>query len=206
MKAISIRQPFAAMILGSDRSPGPKRVENRGRLWPGGDLNRWRPGVPGQDIEPAWFALHTGKQLFDFGGTKAENMDMQFAPWLKQLWPECPEWRSMDRGAIVGAIRVIGACTYDKANPHPDFDANPWANEGSTLWMIDAVVRLPQAIPYKGRQGLWVVEAEIVRALQDAREMYGIDDRHYPRPPGWDTYLQNQPDRWRRVVASRETK
>ena len=150
MKAISIHQPFASLIV-DDRQWIPanwprKRVENRS--WPSPFI-----GVP--------ILIHASK-------TTARLEPLRYPMALRERMPF---------GALVG-MAVISACIRHElgvkfefvgksANLHLDLAKFAWVvshphSEGPVCWVLEHAQRFPEPIPYKGCQGFFDVPIDIV--------------------------------------------
>ena len=125
--------------------PGPraKRVENRNWTPP--------PWLIGTDL-----AIHAGKQYDD------EEADRFITSIIGERPSACPQ-------GIVAVARVTGFRNRDGGTPHPD---NPWF-VGPVGWMIENVRVLPNPVPCRGAQGIWivptVVKIEVTMQLEAMR-------------------------------------
>lgn len=131
MRALSIRQPWAHAILHFG-----KRVENRGWTW-----------------APLWrdtFLIHAAK-----GCTREEYLDA--ADFMRGVYAAHP-WSGstilpclskVDRGAIVGRAKLIGA--HRRA-------PSPWAIPDELHLVMADVERLVEPIPFKGALGFFEVD------------------------------------------------
>ena len=151
MKAISIHQPFASLIVDEPfKIPAEmprKRVENRS----------WASPFIGQSI-----LIHASKTTI-----RLKSLEW---PWQLQA--------SMPLGALVGTAVIKACIKYDLGNAFEfvgkatiakrlnlaDF---AWVNahfhaEGPVCWVLDDVWRFPSPIPYKGAQGFFDVPNHLV--------------------------------------------
>lgn len=151
MKAISIHQPFASLIVDPAYNiPAGmfrKRVENRS----------WASPIIGQTI-----LIHASKTT--------ERLTSLDWPWQLQA--------SMPLGALVGTA-VITACIRYELGKSFDFEGKAtlqknldlakfaWVNghphaEGPVCWVLEDVQRFQRTIPYQGKQGFFDVPTDIV--------------------------------------------
>lgn len=126
MKALTICQPYAELIARGD-----KRVENR--EWP----TRYRGPI----------LIHAGKSRDWLNGETDIELANEFG-------------RRIEFGAIVAKAQLV-ACLHiddiDRGKYDKDF---PWLRDhnhtsGTWCWILDEVERLPEAIVWRGAQGLW---------------------------------------------------
>lgn len=165
MKALTICQPFAHLIVLTDDDPRAKRVENR----------RWQTNYRGPLL------IHAGKSRewleLDDTGTRDEEYDIPLA--------------DMTFGAIVGIAQLVGCVQLgslrieqayvelngqvlmDESNVTrkvvPDWAARKWPwlaahqhTEGPYCWVLAECRRFDRPIPYRGAQGLFEVPKELV--------------------------------------------
>jgi len=93
MKALSIRQPWAWLIIHAG-----KDIENRS----------WFTGVRGRIL------VHAGK-----GMTKREYRDVEsflFSSALPQMDVELPAFEDLQRGGIIGSVEIVD-CVADSESP-----------------------------------------------------------------------------------------
>lgn len=126
MKALTICQPYAELI-----ARGEKRVENR--EWP----TRYRGPL----------LIHAGKSRTWLDGETDDELAEEFG-------------RRIEFGAIVAKSMLV-ACLHINdieagkyRTTYPWIEGDPHAN-GTWCWVLEEIERLPQAIPWKGAQGLW---------------------------------------------------
>lgn len=148
MKALSIHQPYAHLI-----ATGAKRIENR--TWPTAHRD--------------WLAIHASKTRHRV-----------------ELWPANDGAPSIDVadlafGAVVAVARV-SACLilshlaaavalyelkHDRAHPYEWVRHDPHAS-GPWCWVLEDVLALPEPLPYRGRQGLFDLDAETSQRIAAA--------------------------------------
>lgn len=175
MRALSIWRPWIWCIVECPAAsgPGPKRVENRG----------WPPPSTILGAEP--IALHAAKN-FDHGAPPfARRLGVEI-PHLLALAPREPGGVPRPvhpEGVIVGVARVTGWVNgapgqvesfagMSRARAET-VAASPWFF-GPYGWVLEDVVALPQPVPHRGAQGLWVVQAAAARdVLEQVREVRG---------------------------------
>jgi len=126
MKALTICQPFAEMIARGD-----KLVENR-----------------------EWFTNYRGPLMIHAGKSRS---------WLDTMTDDdlADEFgRRIEFGAIVARAQLV-ACLHIERIEAGQYDKDfPWLKmhhhtNGTWCWVLAEVERLPEAIPWKGAQGLW---------------------------------------------------
>lgn len=115
---------------------GPKRVENRS----------W---APPKSFWGKSLALHTAKK---------------HDPWadkfIRALWPDFDTAKRFPAGHIVGVVTLTHATYHAQGQPVTD----PWAC-GPWVWHLADPVVLPQPIPIRGAQGLWILGDAVNNAL-----------------------------------------
>jgi hypothetical protein len=126
MKALTICQPYAELI-----ARGEKRVENR--EWP----TRYRGPL----------LIHAGKSREWLDGETDTELEEEFG-------------RKVEFGAIVAKADLVACLWIDDIALGEHDKEFPWLREhahtnGSWCWVLANVERLPEAIPWRGAQGLW---------------------------------------------------
>lgn len=147
MKALTICQPFAALICLPDDDHRAKRVENR----------KWGTQYRGPLL------IHAGKSRewleLDDAGTCDELYELPLA--------------DMVFGAIVGVANLADCVALDmyasgiKRVPDSSFRRWPWLSshehtEGPFCFVLTEVRRFETPIPYRGAQGFFDVPREVV--------------------------------------------
>jgi len=64
---------------------------------------------------------------------------------------------TLDRGAIIGVVDVVGCVQGSKS---------PWAVSGQWHWLLANPRRLSKPIQYRGALGLWTVDPAIERLIR----------------------------------------
>lgn len=129
MKALSIKQPWASLII-----KGLKDVENR--TWQVTDL-------------PATVLIHTGVSMDNAAVDFLENdlSDMGFKTINGILMGNVPEFKEMPRSAIIGYATIV-----DCAQNYP----SDWASPGQNHWVIKDAYEFDQPITgVRGQLGLY---------------------------------------------------
>lgn len=149
MKALSIRQPWTAMI-----AHGQKRIENRSRR------THYRGPI----------ALHaSGKDRWDAAG---QSSDVVYAQWRRLGWAGVPNRDSehIDYGSVL-AVADLVSC-HEHGDPTFPCDAagavrpcSPWAAEGQWHWEVANVRPLAEPVPCKGALGLWTLPGDVEAAV-----------------------------------------
>lgn len=144
MKALSIRQPWAWLIVN-----GHKDIENR--TWP----TKFRGRV----------LIHASK-----GMTRAEYEDVEeflmFSEPSMMRAPQLPSMEQLERGGIVGAASIIDCIA-------PAQRSAPWHMEDQFGFQIVDARSLP-FLACKGALGFFDVPKEIAAHLRQMHEMGAI--------------------------------
>lgn len=145
VRALTICQPYASLIVLPDSDPRAKRVENRcWSAWFRGPLlihagksRAWLDPDPDEDLLPAaglpfgavvGVAQLTGCER----GVRLAGGTMQFSESALTRW----SWLATHQHA-----------------------------EGAWCWILERCQALPQAIPFSGAQGLWVPQLDLVEKV-----------------------------------------
>lgn len=142
MKALSILQPWAWLIVNADRYPRPKRVENR----------TWPTSFRGPLL------IHAGKG-FDFDGYE-HILDRR--PGVGALMPG--HAREFERGGIVGKAVITGNVRVTSAHRIAD----PWCF-GPWAFTISNPEPLP-FVPWRGALGFFEVDDWVLLPKKGADE------------------------------------
>lgn len=130
MKAISLWQPWASLWCS-------QRKVHETRHWP--------------IVHRGWLAVHAAK--------KFEWNFEQHDPLYRILLEEYgPQWRELPRGAIIGAVNIIGCRrTENVLIEYPEIDDLHCGDfyPGRFAWQRGEFILFPEAIPYRGRQGIF---------------------------------------------------
>lgn len=156
MKALTILQPYAHLILLPESDPRHKRVENR--TWP----------AP-QEMIGQRIAIHAGKsrkRLDEYWNYRPAVDDRDEAARLAAT-----EIAEMRFGWIIGTA-VIAACVRPMAVRAGRYDKEfPWLNDhehvdGPWCWVLQDVHRLPGPIMSSGLLKLWELSPSIVNVIE----------------------------------------
>ena len=128
MKALSIRQPWAWLILNAG-----KDIENRD----------WKPWFRGR------FLVHAGKGMTrdEYDGA-LDTIDYVENFTGKPLGVSLPPFESLERGGIVGSVELVNCVTEEEA-------ASPWFF-GRYGFVLSNPMLLPFR-PFKGQLGFFEV-------------------------------------------------
>lgn len=138
LRAITLIQPWATAFTQLG-----KRLENRS----------WAP-TPDTLVPGEWLALHAGAK---FDVDDLGLLQMEFGGQLRAPFTQ---------SAIMGLVQYERVCRQLTEVPaHQRFW---WGNQKAGLLFNDAMVVLPDPIPCRGDQGLWMVPEEIVSRLRAA--------------------------------------
>lgn len=164
MKALSVQQPWASLIVGSPRTPGIKRIENRS----------W---IPPRDMIGRRFAIHASKKL----DMEAFNeLDHGMCGFRREQWPYARP-NLFPVSAVIGVATlerfVRGAGEFEPDREEADI-REPWCSIpadqrrwyfGPVGFVLTAIWRVPEPVPCKGALGFWTlstdVEAQVVEQL-----------------------------------------
>lgn len=151
MKALTICQPFAALIMLSDDDDQAKRVENR-----------------------TWETLYRGPLLIHAGKSRSWLEVSDDGYWDTKYHLPLP---GMAFGAIVGVCQ-LSACVHSLMTDSVQYKSAmkkwPWlawhehAELGGFWWILRECRRFAQPIPYRGQQGLFDVPNDVVREAMEA--------------------------------------
>lgn len=141
MKALSVRQPWAYLIL-----EGGKNVENR----------TWRTGYRGPLL------IHASRQWASHEPGSRRQRDVVSAIRIGGKLIEWPP--NLPRGAIVGMVRLVNLhhCMSQLESPWVETEADLWH------WVLEDPLPFPEPIPYRGQWGLFEVPDEVVAAQIEA--------------------------------------
>ena len=141
MKALSVKQPWAYLLLAGVILPGipPKRIENRD--WP----------LPSTFKLPQTILIHASKTL-----------DLDAWEWIDRNigWELGAHLDLMDNkhefplGAIIGKTDIVGQMSGERAI-HPGTPAIWYV--GKFGFVTDNPAFLPEPIPYRGQLGFFEV-------------------------------------------------
>ncbi|MDB5298027.1 MAG: 2-oxoglutarate dehydrogenase [Phycisphaerales bacterium] len=162
LRAITIIQPFAALVALPAADPRHKRCENR----------RWPTSYRGP------LAVHAGKAR-RYGGEPCEDIAVDHGV----------DPNALAFGAIVTVVRMVACVAVE---PGPDrrrsIDAlgpgYAWMHdhahaEGPWCHVYEPVWTPPQPVDCAGKQGLWTVPADVERAVR-AAWYAGVTRRRMP--------------------------
>lgn len=143
MKAITIRQPWAASIFTlSPIHPerGLKNIENR----------TWRTAHRGP------LAIHASQKL-------AEGFTEGDIPKYRNVTPHgARDHRAWTRGAVIGVVDLVGICNPNEHEPCRFAEWAMW--EGYHHWLLDRPRLLDTPIPLSGKPGLFDVDLDLPKA------------------------------------------
>ena len=174
MKAISVRQPWAYLILQRG-----KNVENR--TWSTdyrGPLlihagRQWASHVPGSSRQrDVVSAVRVGGKLIEW----PDNLARGGGKLIE--WPD-----NLARGAIVGMVELLG-CVPANLGMAGDrqlqklvdqVKRSAWAEAGMVHWLLSAPRAFAEPILYRGKQGIFEVPDELVRGARSAELEAEVD-------------------------------
>jgi hypothetical protein len=146
VKALTVLQPWASLIVGSPTAPPQKQIENRG----------WKPA---EAMLGQRFAIHAGKKL---------EMDEFEAVFLDKV---CGEARApfatpkmFPLGAVVGVATLDRVIALHHERWEIDADALRWFF-GPIGFVLRDRQHLATPVPCKGALGFWELPADVERAV-----------------------------------------
>lgn len=150
MKALTICQPYAALICLPDDDGRHKRIENR--TWP----TPYRGPL----------AIHAGKSRDWISWDAQEVRDEEYDLTLAQ----------MEFGAVVAIAKLANCVRVGAIHEGKYDDIYPWAKshqhaEGPWCWILQDVRPLAKPIPYRGAQGLFEIEDALLSAFHHSAEL-----------------------------------
>lgn len=152
LPALTISQPWAALICLADDHPDAKRVENRS----------WRTAYRGP------LAIHAGKRSrFQAPGSGFKTAACA-ATWNLELGTRNP----LPQGALVAVADLVGCLAVDELRRRAarSDDKYAWLAghkhiAGPVCWVLKNIRVLPEPVPYRGAQKLFRVPRELVAAV-----------------------------------------
>lgn len=144
MKALTICQPYAHLILLPEADVRHKRIENR--TWP----TMYRgPLLIHAGKSRAWLDITSDKYVGDFDGEYLIPID------------------EMVFGGIVGIAKLANCVRVEAIHAGQYDDIYPWAKshehaEGPWCWVLTDVRKFAAPIPWRGAQGLFEVPADAI--------------------------------------------
>ena len=138
MKALSIRQPWASMILGT----APE--------WPD------RPGLVSarsmpKDIENRCWSTSYRGPLLVHAPKGIESLEYFYGPCVDQVLAELP------RGVLLGCVELVRCGLWRSTSP--------WAEPAQYHWRLENPVAFPEPLVWRGQQGLFDVPDSVCEEL-----------------------------------------
>ncbi len=156
MKALSIMQPWASLIVGGPLSPGVKPIENR----------TWRP--PARMIGER-FAIHASKKL-DLESFAELVHDELIEGFQRSWWPYAKP-KEFPTSAVIGVatlVRVfVGEPGWMEPRDYPadmPDDCKRWYG-GPVGFELRHVVRI-EPVPCRGALGFWTLPDDVELAVR----------------------------------------
>jgi hypothetical protein len=134
MKAISVRQPWADLIIDGRKS------------------------------------IHLRSQKINYRGKLAIHASQAIEEEACKLFDKDPDLLTV--GAIIGTVRLVDVSAVDKAlyqDMLEDHLGQGNYRDGLFAWKLEHAVALPEAIPYRGRQGVFTVPDDLETMTTDAQ-------------------------------------
>lgn len=172
LHALTILQPWASLI-----ALGHKPVENRTWTPPATLVGRHLAihagvfsGARGgsEDQWGAALELATERGIVDSVPLLADFLRVVDDPDRGRLYRQrCKHHieRAVPYGAIVAVAVIEDVIRASESRPHP-LRESPWF-VGPNGWVLSDVVRLPEPVPCRGQQGLWLPEPRVVDAVRE---------------------------------------
>lgn len=135
IKAITIKQPFASLIM-----LGEKEYETR----------QWTPrGLRGGD----WLAIHAGSDKKEYAHTQYDSR------FIDALARHGVSWGTLPFGALLGVARYLGATAGYVLHRHISDQeyAFGYYGAGQYGWRLGAILTLPHPVILRGQQGIWQI-------------------------------------------------
>jgi len=150
MKALTICQPFAHLIMLPETSSGHKRIENRS--WP----TKYRGPL----------LIHAGKARSWLRLNDDKTRDVEYNIPIG----------SMAFGAIIGIVDVVEC--FHVSDAKEAWLKWPWLAhhrhlEGPYCWLLQNVKAFDVPVPFIGKQGLFNVPNEVVTELRKSSVSHG---------------------------------
>lgn len=174
MRGLSLLPPWGFFMVS-----GEKKIETRG----------WAPSSPVLR-SGEWLAIHHSRKwdpdtltdLFNERDLAPEYRSETSVAFFDALTRHGRCLTDVPLGAILGACRFKQATRTDLIREMPEtYFTTPherlMGNYGPKRWgwIFDASFRLPEPIPARGAQGLWLVEADHEDAINAALREAGFD-------------------------------
>ena len=149
MRALSIRQPWASLIVGWAGAPGPKGIENR-------------------SDHPAFAAQARGLVGTTIAIHAAATIDQRAVAEQLRREHGCPESEALPRRAVIGTARIAGVELLHMlgALGRLPADQEQWAFGPLCLLLTDRVA-LAAPVPCRGMLGFWTLTAAVEIAVRN---------------------------------------
>ena len=161
MKAISIKQPYASLIV-----EGIKDIENRTRECPEKYI--------GQRV------------LIHAGMAKRSSLQELLSIWqLNKVNESLDKSKDFDalfpKGAIIGSVKIVDCLchTYHSIRDTKSI----WAEKDCWHWVLANPIKFPKPIPIKGKLNFWESECEILICNQCGK--YCLHNNKDVGVPNW---------------------
>lgn len=153
MRALTIKQPWASLIIGwhDDRGawhPGPKSIENRG----------WRPP---QSMIGEQIAIHAGKSEDDSVGASIRSSKHIYNPGTSDITDHYRDYPGraapLPLGAVIGVAMLVGA--VDSMSVLCSEDAEWYMGEIGLV--LRKRISIPEPVPCRGALGFWTLPGHV---------------------------------------------
>ena len=142
MKAITIKQPFASLIV-----EGIKDIENR----------TWKTNLRGRVL------IHAGAKSADFLDSQLADHIYDF---IRRTSKSGKDWSGYPFSAIIGSVEIVDCVEYHKSiwaeksiDIYEQFSLD--RHEAIYNWVLANPIKFHEPIPCKGRLSFWESDVEI---------------------------------------------
>lgn len=133
MRAISLWQPWASLIFTGDKK------------------HETRSFRPPERLIGRRIAIHAAKRF-------VQPVALGLELLCEQEFGSLQRWRELPRGALLGTVLLTDAYPTESIEPGVvDRICGDWT-AGRFAWKLEQFERLPNPIPWKGRQGWFEVD------------------------------------------------
>ncbi|PYE50941.1 hypothetical protein [Deinococcus yavapaiensis] len=156
IRGITLRHPWAFCVarLGKD-------VENRS----------WRPEQQGGNVGMS-LAIHGGAlpkgDALEEAVDNARHVDRCILTddYLNARPNDAKTWLEQRERLTVGDFMTLGIVAVARLTEVRTDSPSVWAVDGQVHWCLSDVVTLPEPVPHRGAQGLWVLTPEALGAVR----------------------------------------
>jgi hypothetical protein len=103
----------------------------------------------------SWPTRYRGPLLIHASKTRSSYDREAKLDWLKVYGVELPRWEEMPTGGLLGIVDLVDCLPVNQTV------LSPWV-EGPVCWVLAKPRPFPEAVAYRGAQGLFEVRNEII--------------------------------------------